>query len=77
VGSLCWTFVNTSFEFLTNARPHTHSTEYSFICKSLCGAPPSLLSSGYHLTSHLHIVQRLRMHGTISPLPHTSSWCGA
>jgi hypothetical protein len=22
-------------------------------------------------------VQRLRMHGAIPPLPHTSSWCGA
>jgi hypothetical protein len=51
---------------------------------------PSLLSSGYHglfpwvksgrgvkLTTHLHLVPRSRMRGTIPPLPSTSSWRGA
>jgi len=26
---------------------------------------------------HLHLVSKLRIRGAISPLPHTSSWCGA
>jgi len=27
--------------------------------------------------THIHLVLRLRMHGAIHPLPHTSLWCGA
>jgi hypothetical protein len=30
-----------------------------------------------NLTTHLHLVLRLRMCGAIHPFPHTSSWCGA
>jgi hypothetical protein len=29
------------------------------------------------LTTQIHVVPRLRMHGAILPLPHTSPWCGA
>jgi hypothetical protein len=28
------------------------------------------------LTTHFHLVPRLRMRGTAISLPHTSSWCG-
>jgi len=31
---------------------------------------------GVKLTTHFHLVPRLRMHGCVSPLPHTSSWPG-
>jgi len=29
------------------------------------------------LTTHFHLVPRLRIHGAIPPLPNTSSWRGA
>jgi len=29
------------------------------------------------LTTDLHLVLRLRMHGALSPLPHMPSWHGA
>jgi len=32
---------------------------------------------GVKVTSHLHLVPRLRVRGATSPLPHTRSWCGA
>jgi len=50
--------------------------------------PPSLLSNGYQglfwgknglgvtLTTHLHLVPKLRMHGAIPSLHQISSWCG-
>jgi hypothetical protein len=51
--------------------------------------PPSLLSNGYlgiflrdlggrgvKLTTHLHLVPKLRIRGAIPPLHHTSSWRG-
>jgi len=31
---------------------------------------------GQRLSTNLYIVLRLRMHGAIPSLPHTSSWCG-
>jgi len=34
-------------------------------------------AGGVKLTTHLHLVPRLRMRGYIHPLPHTSSWGGA
>jgi len=53
-------------------------------------SPPSLLSNRHvglflqgwggrdvKLTSHLHLVPRLGIHGAIPPLTHTSSLCGA
>jgi hypothetical protein len=51
--------------------------------------PPNLLSNGYRvfpwwyssrgikLTTHLHLLLRLRMHGAIPPLPCTYLWRGA
>jgi hypothetical protein len=52
--------------------------------------PPSVLSNGYRgifpggyndrgveVTSHLQLVTRSRIHGSIHPLPHTSSWRSA
>jgi hypothetical protein len=52
--------------------------------------PPSLLSNGYlglfsrgqsgrgvKLTTHLHLVPRSRIRGSIHPLPHTPSWHSA
>jgi hypothetical protein len=51
--------------------------------------PPSLPSDGYRgvlprrqsgcgvkITTHLHLVHRLRMRGAIPPIPHTFSWRG-
>jgi len=40
-----------------------------------------LLPQGYSIrgvkfTTHFLLVPRLRMRGAITPLPHTSSWCG-
>jgi len=32
---------------------------------------------GMKLTTPLHLVLELRMHGATVPLPSTSSWCGA
>jgi hypothetical protein len=29
---------------------------------------------GVKLTTHLHLVQKLRMRGALSPIPYTSSW---
>jgi hypothetical protein len=29
---------------------------------------------GMKLTTHLHVVPKLKIHGTIPPLPHTDSW---
>jgi hypothetical protein len=32
---------------------------------------------GVKLNIHLHVALRIRMHGTIPPLPHASLWRGA
>jgi hypothetical protein len=67
---------NSSFHLLTlTLRPHpfTHSSLHFsriylfFIIPFFRGVKP---------TTHLKLVPRLRMHETISPLPHTSSWRG-
>jgi len=34
-------------------------------------------SRGAKPIAHLHLVPKLIMCGTIPPLPHVSSWCGA
>jgi len=31
---------------------------------------------GYDATTHLHLTLKLMKHGTVPPLPHTSSWRG-
>jgi hypothetical protein len=36
---------------------------------------PGALSPGVKLTTHLHLVLRLRIHGAVPSLPHTYSWC--
>jgi len=42
------------------------------------GAPSIGIKELLHdLTTHFHVVPRLRMCRAISPLPHTSSWHGA
>jgi len=33
-------------------------------------------TGGMKLTTHLHLVPKIRMHGSICPFPHTSSWYG-
>lgn len=65
------------------------SSQGTFLHYHLCG-PPILLSSGYlglflqgrsnynmKLTTYLHVVPRLRIHGDVPPVSHTSSWHGA
>jgi len=37
---------------------------------------PALNGRGVKLTTRIHLVPRLRMHGTEPSLPHTSSWGG-
>jgi hypothetical protein len=37
---------------------------------------PNKSGQGMKLTTHLHLVQRLRIHGAKPPLPNTSLWHG-
>jgi hypothetical protein len=39
-------------------------------------SPRGQSGRGVKLIAHLHLVTRLKMRGTITQLPHTSSWCG-
>jgi len=61
--------------------------KYSFIVINNGWGPPSLLSDvytrgsicgvkwlGMKLITHLHLVQRLRIHGAVTSLTHTPSW---
>jgi hypothetical protein len=62
---------------VTASRPAlgAHTTSYPMCAR---GSFPRK-SSGrvVKLTTHLHLMPRLRMRGAVPPLPHTSSWRGA
>jgi hypothetical protein len=51
--------------------PRTHPTSYRMSTGVLSSGVQQL---GLKLTTHLHLVPRLRMHGSIPPLSHTSTW---
>jgi len=64
------------FTFVTASRLALGSTQL-FVQWVLWLYPQRYSSKCLKLTTHLHLVSRLRMHGAIPWLPHTSSWGGA
>jgi len=61
-----------SILFATASKPGLNSTQPPV--QSVPGA--LTLVQGVELTVYLYLMPRLRMHGVIPPLPHTSSWRG-
>jgi hypothetical protein len=63
------------FLFACTSRPVLRPTQ-PFLLNMYWRLSPGLKQPD-HVTTHLHLTLRLRMHEAIPPLPHMSSWCGA